>query len=90
MFASPSTALPDAYVCVWLLSDVALPRARLVFGAASVVTVTVFEAAEMLPAASVAVTVKLYAVDGFSPLTVNVVAGDRRRPPRRPGAPGSR
>ena len=37
------------------------------------VTVTVFEAGETLPAASIAVTVKLYAVDGVSPVTVNVV-----------------
>ena len=33
-------------------------------------TVTVFDAAETLPAASSAVTVKLYAVDGVSPVTV--------------------
>ncbi len=39
------------------------------------VTLTAFDAAEVLPAASRAVTVKLYAVEGVSPVTVYGVPG---------------
>ena len=42
--------------------------------AASVVTLTVLLAADILPAASLAFTVKLYAVEAVNPVTAKVVA----------------
>ena len=72
--ASPSTALPDAYVWLWLDSDVGRCKARFVVEeAGSVVTDTAFEAPETLPAASDAVTTNVYAVAGVRLLTVKAV-----------------